>query len=429
MAVEADSALIRDGSNRMDEELLLENAPLSQKLRNLTYLTFLLLGVALLWPWNSFLSATSYFQQDVFGGTSIYAKIYVSTMMSISTISSVVINLWLSRRQHSYSQRVVRGLVWEVLVFGSLCALVSLHKLLPQGVVFSILMILVLVSAAGTAMTQNGCMAIANLFGSEFSQAVMMGQAVAGFLPSIALFGLSFIGEVKSQSSLGIFVFFLTTVLISIAATVAYRAGKVGACDSSDLAPPHSYEDQNKQNTVPFAVLYSKLKYVVLAIFTAFVVTLTFPVFAANTLVMGLPLHNSQFIPLVFTIWNLGDLYGRSISDHWVFQSTFFTPWKIFLYSVGRFLLVPIFFFFNINGTSHTSNRVLSDMCYLLLQFIFGVTNGNVVSISFMKVPTLLQTDQERKAAGGFTNIFLSTGLALGSVVSYGLVFFLESYK
>ena len=64
------------------------------------------------------------------------------------------------------------------------------------------------------------------------------------------------------------------------------------------------------------------------------------------------------------------------------------------------------------------------DVCYILLQFFFGVTNGHAISVSFMKVPDQLVSDDEKEAAGGFTNIFVSTGLAVGSVLSYLVVLF-----
>lgn len=46
--------------------------------------------------------------------------------------------------------------------------------------------------------------------------------------------------------------------------------------------------------------------------------------------------------------------------------------------------------------------------------------------MSFMKVPEQLDNDDEKEAAGGFTNIFVSTGLALGSIISYVFVFIID---
>lgn len=75
------------------------------------------------------------------------------------------------------------------------------------------------------------------------------------------------------------------------------------------------------------------------------------------------------------------------------------------------------------------SSPILQDLLYTLLQFLFGVTNGHAISMSFMKVPESLTDDDEKEAAGGFTNIFVSTGLTLGSILSYGCVFLIQSYS
>ncbi|SCU80218.1 LAME_0B02080g1_1 [Lachancea meyersii CBS 8951] len=407
-------------------EIQLENASLGEKLRDVRYVTFLLIGIALLWPWNTFLSASLYFQHDVFHDDTIYAKIYISTMMSISTLSSVGFNFWLSKRQHSYATRVTRGLTWEVLVFGLLSVFVLVHKLFPPWLNFAFLMLMVLASSCGTAMTQNGAMALANVFGPQFSQSIMMGQGIAGVLPSLVLFCVSYIGDPRDQSVGGIFAYFCTTVMVSILCIVLYRFSAIGSADKSEVL----MEDpacNRETDAVAFSTLFSKLKYLVLSIFTTFVVTLLFPVFAANTFVVRLSMNNAQYIPFIFTIWNLGDLYGRAISEKAFFQSSNFTPLRTFIYSLARIGLVPLFFCFNLNDRLKTSSTVLSDLGYIVLQFIFGVTNGNILSISFMKVSPQLSSDKERKAAGGFTNIFLSSGLAFGSLLSYAFVYIVRT--
>lgn len=70
---------------------------------------------------------------------------------------------------------------------------------------------------------------------------------------------------------------------------------------------------------------------------------------------------------------------------------------------------------------------MLQDAFYIIIQYAFGLTNGHVISISFMKVPEELSNDEEREAAGGFTNIFVSTGLTLGSIVSYFFVYIIAA--
>lgn len=43
------------------------------------------------------LSLTQFMTHDVFKDTTVYAKTYASTMMSVSTITSVIVNYFLSK--------------------------------------------------------------------------------------------------------------------------------------------------------------------------------------------------------------------------------------------------------------------------------------------------------------------------------------------
>lgn len=405
-----------DGTPEIEQRSLAQK-PFMEKIRNHVYLTLLFIGIGLLWPWNCILSASVYFKHDVFHDKTIWANIFTSSMMTVSTLSSMLSNVWLARRQHSYSERVIRGLIWKILVFVALSAVTMMHSLCSLWFTFTLVMVLVAISSVATAMTQNGIMAIANVYGSEFSQAVMVGQAVAGVLPSVVLLIISFFSNPSEQSTSGIVFYFLTTTVVAMVSVVLYRVNKIGSRlknpTTSSLASP----------AIPFKTLFYKLKYLVLSIFTTFVVTLIFPVFAATVLVKGFPLSNSQYSPFIFTVWNVGDLHGRVIADWPIFRSPRFTPFKTFVYSLWRLLFIPLFLFFCINNKSEISFPVLQDLGYTILQYAFGLTNGHVISISFMKVPEQLATDEEREAAGGFTNIFVSTGLTLGSVVSYAFVY------
>ncbi|EJS44860.1 fun26p [Saccharomyces arboricola H-6] len=454
----------------------LDTLPLKKKLKNFSYITFFTIGIGLLWPWNCILSASQYFKHDIFKDTSIWAKIFTSSMMSFSTMSSMLFNIYLAKRQYKYSRRVINGLVWEIVAFTIMCFFTILHFLLPKWFNFMFIMGLVVISSMGTAMTQNGIMAIANVLGPEYSQGVMVGQAVAGVLPSLVLFALAFIENSSVSTTGGILLYFFTTTFVVTICVVMFSVSKISSkikesWDTEDgrltdvlLGSLRSNEEEIRivgridqmqdgdrqsssdptsngdggddegemlQLKVPFEVLFAKLKYLVLSIFTTFVVTLVFPVFASATYVTGLPLTNAQYIPLVFTLWNLGDLYGRVIADWPIFSDQKFTPRKTFIYSLLRVLAIPLFLMFTAISSSSSGNEdhngsIFVDLCYMLLQFLFGVTNGHVISMSFMKVPQQLDNDDEKEAAGGFTNIFVSTGLALGSIISYIFVFIID---
>ncbi|CCK70224.1 nucleoside transmembrane transporter FUN26 KNAG_0D04850 [Huiozyma naganishii CBS 8797] len=415
----------------------LEEMSMFRKLTNTTYLTFLLTGIGLLWPWNNILSATLYFQDTIFKHTTVYAQVFTSSMMSVSTLASLIFNVYIGTRQHSYVERVTRGLIWQIIVFVLLTVLCLVtgsdeSRGAPLWVTFTLVMMLVAMSAMATALTQNGILAIANVFGPEFSQAVMLGQAIAGVLPSVVLFILLLFSSdgAKGQSQTGILLYFLTTSGVCLVCIALYKSSRISdkllILTSQDERESHSLD--NNGGHVPLSLLFKKLKYLVLSIFSTFVVSLSFPVFASAVAVGKLPIKNFQFIPLVFTIWNLGDLYGRVIADLPFFRDASFTPYKTFVYSIARVATIPLFLYYTRQSIDERHTWWL-DIGYLFLQFVFGVTNGHIVSISFMKVPGQLDSDDEREAAGGFTNIFASVGLTVGSVLSYTLVYLVAAMR
>ncbi|AAS51515.1 ACR289Wp [Eremothecium gossypii ATCC 10895] len=385
-----------------------------KKEENQALTTCLAIGIALLWPWNCLLSASLFFQQTLFTDSTVYAAIYTSTMMTTSTGASLVYNFYLSQRQSGYVNRVSRGLECQAGVFGALCVLVLAHRAIPMPLTFVLLMALVLLSSLATTMTQNGIMAITNIYGPSYSRAVMVGQAIAGVLPSVVMFVLSLATQQERQSSGSAIVYFLSTVGISVTALLLYRSSSLHAGLVTPAQAIH----------VPFRLLYSRLQAVVLSIFITFLFSLSFPVFANATLAAVL-LPNSQFIPLAFTIWNAGDLFGRLVADRpWVQAASI--PHRLLAASALRGFMIPVFFLFNINGT-HPHSGLLLDLLYLFWHLFFGLTNGLFITLAFMSVSALLDSDDQRKAASGFTNLFLALGLTCGSIFSYLVVFLLPS--
>ncbi|CAI8492893.1 unnamed protein product [Hanseniaspora opuntiae] len=419
------------------------------KFKDIRYSTFVLLGIVQLYPWNSMLSLSQFMTHDIFKDTTIYAKTYASTMMTVSTITSVIVNYYLSKRQFGFTSRISKGIVWQLVVFVSMAVLICIVGSLKMGITYFIINFLTFVSSFGTSALQNGTMAWSNIYGSEvYSQAVMFGQAVAGVVPSLL-----------PPSKIGVILYFISTILLCLFAYVVFKISKIGRdkdietpdeirllqhdtsagsdgnkvadTDNSYITALRSKPQSTKdKESIPLIQLYKKVKFNVLSIFTCFVVTLLFPVFAGNTFVSGLPMNNSQFIPLAFLVWNIGDLYGRYIAkpDNFLTKPFFKDPSsgkdqskkRLFLYSILRVLNVPLFFTCNILN-SKVEKGTLIDIWYLLLQFLFGLSNGHCISISFMTMGDNLENEDDnyKASVGGFSLIFVSAGLTIGSLISY----------
>ncbi|KAK6465871.1 nucleoside transporter-domain-containing protein [Scheffersomyces coipomensis] len=427
-------------------------------LSQLRYITFTIVGIALLWPWNAFLSASAYYG-DRFSHSPNLIKIYSSTMMSVSTITSTLYNYYLSQAQAgvSYKFRVNIGL-WLtifVFIFMSISCISDLLIMMDDIAFFSILMIMVLMSAMATCLAQNGTMAIVNVLGGIYANAVMVGQAVAGVLPALALIiSILLVGDKKSNSTdedyhveknYGVFVYYITASLISIISILlvywinhhkvesAYNALNEIAEEEQPLNSSSDIIDEpdiKQKQHVPFSVLWSKLKLIVSTIFLTFSITLIFPVFASTIESVHI---NSTFwfyrkeiyIPFIYLIWNLGDLLGRILCGYPRLHMIITNPKTLILYSISRLVFIPLFFTCNIHpytAANQSSAIINSDAWYILLQLLFGISNGQLCTSCFMIVGDFCDTDEEKEAAGGFTSVFLSVGLAAGSVLSYLLV-------
>lgn len=455
---------------------ILAFGPFKLTLSQLQYLTFTVIGVALLWPWNCFLSASAYYGER-FLHTPSLVKIYSLTMMSVSTIVSTTYSYYLSQAQRGvdYKRRINVGLFATIVVFVlmAISCVSDLFIRLNDYVFFFFLMTMVLVSAMATCLAQNGTMATVNVLGQIYTNAVMVGQAIAGTLPAVALIVSILIVGVKPRNvtaqvedddyyvekNFGVFIYYITASLVSIASIAllaltgflkseaqykalnqlleegegsglvedeandlqlgkSAAAGEPGSVLTEPLPPSEVY--------VPFGVMWAKLKLIVMTIFLTFGVTLIFPVFASivesvHTESENLFFHKSIYIPFIYVVWNLGDLLGRVFCGASNSKFLVRDPNHLIIFSLLRFLYIPLFMTCNIHP-SGLAPMISSDLWYIFLQFTFGFSNGQLATSCFMVVGDHCDNDDEKKAAGGFTTVFLSTGLAVGSVLSYLLV-------
>lgn len=459
--IELDDMTRRGSHTHHDPVVFRLNSTFKLTLSQLKYFTFTMIGVALLWPWNCFLSASAYYG-DRFGHTPSLIKIYSSTMMSVSTIVSTLYNYYLSQVQQGVNYKVRinlgLGLTIGVFVLMAFSCVSDVFIRMNDYVFFSALMLMVLTSAMATCLAQNGTMATVNVLGQIYTNAVMVGQAIAGTLPSVALIiSILLLGDkgTKSataqegeddyyvQKNFGVFVYYITASLVSIASIAllsltnyyrtdaVYRAlDELAESEAGEIDEPEEPEVLVQEKYVPFGVLWSKLKLIVLTIFLTFSITLLFPVFASivesvHTDSQSVFLRKSIYIPFIYLVWNLGDLLGRVLCgtpNSWMLIQN---PKVLIWYSVSRLIFIPLFLTCNIHPKG-AAPLISSDWWYILLQFLFGLSNGQLCTSCFMVVGDNCDNDDEREAAGGFTAVFLSVGLAFGSVMSYLLVLLVD---
>lgn len=364
------------------------------------YWTFLVIGLSYLWPWNCFLAATAFFNHR-FENHQLLIDNFSSCMMSASTLTSTVGNWWLADRQNvDYSRRVFIG---EALIGGVFMVMaLSCSFNTPAIAYFIFVMLASFISAMGTAFAQNGSFAIVSSFSAINTQAIMVGQAVSGILPPIISIITAFFSGPSSDSPGAIAAYFLVATGICSVAVVLWNTTK---------KPDQTVQHYHTKKHFPLRYLYKKLSAPSTAVFLAFSITLVYPVFV-NKVKSVNEIREELFIPIVYLVWNMGDLLGRvacGFNNVVIYRSGMLVG-----YGIIRGLFVVAFFLCNIDGYG----LIKSDLFYLLLQFGFGFTNGHLSSSAFMAAPNFVAAE-EREAAGGFMTLALSLGLAAGSLISF----------
>lgn len=424
------------------------------QLNKLEYASFLIIGISYLWPWNCFLSASPYFFIRFEGYPGLQASIS-SSLMAISTITSTTIFILLvrSKRVANYAARVGFGELVIFSIFLVLAFSCVLFTNIHPVAYFVFLLFSIFISTIGTSFAQNGSFAIVNLFDPIYTQAIMVGQATAGILPpivsitsAISAVGTEQItGEVPDdgKSSLARFCYFGVASTISMIAFGLFSAvikreptrlhGEtqiLGGAEPSYQAITPAADDDEEENipkhddAIPSSPLqlFAKLKVPAATVFLVFSVTLAYPVVSESVA----PVHTPQdsilfnpkvFIPFALFIWNLGDFVGRLICgrSEWVVPGHRFLP-----YALARFAFLPAYFILcNVYGPG--TGLIQSDAVYLLIHFLFGVTNGHLGSSAMMQAGSYVDS-HEKEQAGSFMTMMLAFGLTTGSFFSFALV-------
>lgn len=433
--------------NILQDVSIIRKGKLNIKLSHLYHLLFAMVGIALLWPWNSYLAASDYFKGR-FNHSPTLIKLYSCSAMIVTTLPSTIFSYYLMQVKHEidYTYRIKLGLVMTAIIFVvmSLTCTVNFFISMADGFFFPLLMLMVFISTIATCLTQNGIFAISNLHGDIYTNSVIIGQGIAGVLPSIVLiFSLLIFGDHSEppsnpsiiQKDFGVSSYFLfATLVCSISlfllyCTLKYNVYSYQTLDAEEARTSLELtqdDDITQKSSVSFKYLWQKLKYIVIALLATFTISLVFLIFASSVTSThknsdSALLRSSFYIPFAYLIWNLGDLIGRIVSRP---NSLFFVSnqIKLLLYSLARVFFIPLFLTCNFRSSSGSEAIVKSDVWYLALQLLFGFSNGQLCTSCFMLACDNFEAEDEREAAGGFTIFFLYLGLALGSILSYILV-------
>ena len=403
-----------------------------------------------------FLAAAPYFAHRFRANAWILSH-FQSAEISVSCVMNLTSMVILTKMQKnaSYPRRISLSLIINITCF----VLLSVSTLFwtKAGVYFGFLMLMIFLASLSTGLIQNGLFAYVSGFGrSEYTQAIMTGQAVAGVLPPMAqIIAVLAVPPTEgdgekdpSQNPESAFIYFLTATAVSVISLLAFfyllrrrssTTGQVeatvesarkptangasdGAAVNGDLARDEGDHNQGirpseqPKASIPLTTLFRKVPFLALGVFLCFAITMVFPVFTASIRSVS-NLSDAVFIPVAFLIWNLGDLLGRLATLYTRINLTHY-PFALFCLSMARLVFIPLYMLCNIGGRGAV---VQSDVFYLIVvQFLFGLSNGYLGSNCMMGAGDWVK-EEEREAAGGFMGLCLVGGLTVGSLLSFTL--------
>lgn len=158
-----------------------------------------------------------------------------------------------------------------------------------------------------------------------------------------------------------------------------------------------------------------------------FVITLAvFPVITITIQPTNPNTHPLLFTAIHFLMFNLGDFFGRYICS---FPRVItWSTRRILAFSVVRTLFIPIFLLCNtVQGPSRGFPVISSDVVYMLLVAVLGLSNGYVSTLCLLGAsslehnPRLRRRREDVPIASTVAGFCLIVGLAMGSFGSFGV--------
>ncbi|KAJ2492887.1 hypothetical protein IWW37_001059 [Coemansia sp. RSA 2050] len=412
----------------------------------ITYLMFLGMGLATLLPWNLFISASEFYRYQFAGSSeqhtfqNSFSVAYMVTNLAFNLYAMVTVT------KSDPNMRVLYGLVANTLAY-----LVGIFMPLMQDyrgtASFHVVMVQLAVTAAASGMLTNSLFALVVHFSPSHSEGILSGQAVAGIIATVTqlvtAYSVSPSDSVDSTVSapggleeppsgliprtIAYFTFafvvnlLLTAVFCYVRRDPFYQQRSKLAY--TPRAPARVSEAETEQLITPgpiasftldiaaFKSAFSQISGYSYAILLDFALTLS--VFPSVTAMVTSTSGFKLLAEWHFFVFNIGDFVGRRFAPSVPITRVS----SLLTLGFARLLFIPAFFACHV-VFSAWYNWITSDAVFLTLVGLLGVTNGLLSTRAAMAAPRLCD---QPTIAGSIVAISISTGLAIGSVLSWAV--------
>ncbi|XP_032345797.1 equilibrative nucleoside transporter 2 isoform X5 [Camelus ferus] len=380
---------------------------------HLVGISFFILGLGTLLPWNFFITAIPYFQGRLTGANSTAETLgtnhtspadtfnfnnWVTLLSQLPLLLFTLLNSFLYQCIPE-TVRILGSLLVILLLFALTAVLVKVD--MSPGLFFSITMASVWFINSFGAVLQGSLFGQLGTMPSTYSTLFLSGQGLAGIFAALAMLMSMASGVDAQTSALGYFITPCVGILMSI---VCY------------LSLPHlkfaRYYLAKKPSQAQGQELETKaelLQSVTLSVFPAITAMVT-----SSTS----PGKWSQFFNPIccFLLFNIMDCLGRSLTSYflWPDEDSRLLPLLVCL----RILFVPLFMLCHVPERSRLPILFPQDAYFITFMLLFAVSNGYLVSLTMCLAPRQV-LPHEREVAGTLMTFFLALGLSCGASLSF----------
>ncbi|XP_004596700.2 equilibrative nucleoside transporter 2 isoform X1 [Ochotona princeps] len=440
---------------------------------HLVGISFFILGLGTLLPWNFFITAIPYFQGRL-AGVNATARTLGTNSTSpptdafnfnnwVTLLSQLPLLLFTLLNSFLYqcipeAVRILGSLLAILLLFALTAALVKVD--VSPGPFFSITMASVWFINSFCAILQGSLFGQLGTMPSTYSTLFLSGQGLAGIFAALAMV-LSMASGVDAQTSaLGYFITPCVGILLSIVCYLSlshlefahyYLAKKPSQAPTQELETRAELLQADDKNGIPNSpkkatltldldpekepeqvpveaqqaekpsvfTVFRKIWLTALCLVLVFTVTLSvFPAITAMVTSSTSPGKWSQFFNPIccFLLFNVMDWLGRSLTSYflWPVEDSRLLPLLVCL----RFLFVPLFMLCHVPQRSRLPVLFPQDAYFITFMLLFAVSNGYLVSLTMCLAPRQV-LPHEREVAGALMTFFLALGLSCGASLSF----------
>ncbi|KAI7906488.1 nucleoside transporter-domain-containing protein [Cokeromyces recurvatus] len=419
---------------------------------HLVYWIFFIYGVAMLLPWNVFITASEYFAKR-FSGTPYEETFqnYFSTNFTNTNLLTFVFVIYMQNKS-SYSFDSFLSIFINTIIFGMLAITVETHI---EGIgYFWFILILIVITGVTTSFFQNAVFSEASQLPPMYMQAVLSGQGIAGVVVAISSILSALAGSTdsipnESSISRSAFLYFLSAFIITLAALIGriwvvrlpfYRSQMKSNASTLLEEIEEDLDEEPLREEAPIGIMsvIRKTSGLIFTVGYIFIITLMlFPSITALIKSIHRPndaidsIHRGTnkgrfynddiFVAFHFLLFNVGDWVGRMmpVSKYFIISQTKY----LVMLSASRTVFIPLFLLCNVIVSESRKLPVLiqSDLFYFILVWLFAITNGWICSLAMMAAPQLksIKKGKEKAMVGSLMSFSLVLGLAIGGSLSF----------